>query len=85
MPDPCVYFTSRPLRSACGARVRTDPTTREVELELPKWREGKFVAESLGRSHIALLFKVVKFLDTHKDQGNIDVGHLACFARGLWL
>ncbi|CAE7942834.1 pol [Symbiodinium sp. KB8] len=47
VPDPCLYFT-------------TDSTSREAELELPKWREGKYV--------------VVKFLDTHKDQGNIDVG-----------
>ncbi|CAE7195090.1 hecd-1 [Symbiodinium natans] len=47
VPDPCLYFT-------------TDPSSREIELELPKWREGKYV--------------VVKFLDTHKDQGNIDVG-----------
>lgn len=49
LPDPCVYFT-------------TDPTSRESESELSKWREGKFVA--------------VKFLDTHKDQENIDVGFL---------
>jgi len=47
VPDPCLYFT-------------TDSTSREAELELPKWREGKYL--------------VVKFLDTHKDQGNIDVG-----------
>eukprot|EP00435_Cladocopium_sp_Y103_P054617 s1314_g17.t2 len=51
VPDPCLYFT-------------TDSTTREVELELPKWKEGKFL--------------VVKFLDTHNNahngQRNIDVG-----------
>eukprot|EP00434_Breviolum_minutum_P005150 symbB.v1.2.004542.t1/scaffold256.1/size249868/13 len=47
VPDPCLYFS-------------TDPTTREVELELPKWREGKYL--------------VVKFLDSHNSQRNIDVG-----------
>jgi len=47
VPDPCLYFS-------------TDPTTREVELELPKWREGKYL--------------VVKFLDSHNGQRNIDVG-----------
>lgn len=47
MPDPCLYFT-------------TDATSREVEVELPKWREGKYVT--------------VKFLDTHRDQSNIDIG-----------
>jgi hypothetical protein len=47
LPDPCVYFT-------------TDPTSRESEVELSRWREGRYV--------------VVKFLDTHKDQVNIDVG-----------
>ncbi|CAE8588225.1 unnamed protein product, partial [Polarella glacialis] len=41
VPDPCVYFT-------------TDPTSREAEVELPNWKEGRYVA--------------VKFLDTHKDQ-----------------
>lgn len=50
LPDPCVYF-------------KTDPTTRETEVELSKWREGRYVT--------------VKFLDTHKDQVNIDVGILA--------
>jgi len=47
LPDPCVYF-------------KTDHTSREAEVELPKWREGRYV--------------VIKFLDTHKDQVNIDVG-----------
>lgn len=47
LPAPSVYFT-------------TDLTSREAEVELPKWREGKYVA--------------IKFLDTHKDQVNIDVG-----------
>jgi len=50
LPDPCVYFS-------------TDPGSRESEVELAKWREGKYV--------------VVKFLDTHKDQVNIDVGIIA--------
>eukprot|EP00429_Kryptoperidinium_foliaceum_P033575 CAMPEP_0176172712 /NCGR_PEP_ID=MMETSP0120_2-20121206/88490_1 /TAXON_ID=160619 /ORGANISM="Kryptoperidinium foliaceum, Strain CCMP 1326" /LENGTH=318 /DNA_ID=CAMNT_0017510713 /DNA_START=8 /DNA_END=963 /DNA_ORIENTATION=+ len=44
----------------------TDVTTRESETELSRWREGKYVA--------------VKFLDTHKDQGNIDVGFLGLMA-----
>ena len=26
-----------------STNLRTDPTTREVELELPKWREGKYL------------------------------------------
>jgi hypothetical protein len=47
LPDPCVYFT-------------TDPTSRESEVELSRWREGKYIC--------------IKFLDTHKDQVNIDVG-----------
>eukprot|EP00930_Biecheleria_cincta_P058698 TRINITY_DN4449_c0_g2_i1.p1 TRINITY_DN4449_c0_g2~~TRINITY_DN4449_c0_g2_i1.p1 ORF type:complete len:2425 (+),score=436.97 TRINITY_DN4449_c0_g2_i1:100-7374(+) len=47
VPDPCLYFT-------------TDAASRDVEVELPKWREGRYVT--------------FKFLDTHKDQGNIDIG-----------
>jgi len=50
LPDPCAYFT-------------TDPESRETEVELARWREGKYV--------------VVKFLDTHKDRVNIDVGIIA--------
>ncbi|CAE8724944.1 unnamed protein product, partial [Polarella glacialis] len=50
VPDPCVYFT-------------TDPTSREAEVELPNWKEGRYVA--------------VKFLDTHKDQVNMDIGIVA--------
>ncbi|CAE8601169.1 unnamed protein product [Polarella glacialis] len=49
VPDPCVYFT-------------TDPTSRESEVELPKWKEGRYIS--------------VKFLDTHKDGVNMDVGIL---------
>ncbi|CAE7380611.1 unnamed protein product [Symbiodinium natans] len=47
---PCAFF-------------RTDATSREVEVELPKWVEGKFI--------------LVKLLDTHGRQDHIEVGVLA--------
>ncbi|CAE8584953.1 unnamed protein product, partial [Polarella glacialis] len=50
LPGPCVYFT-------------TDATTREVEIELPKWVEGKYV--------------LVKLLDTHGRQDHLEVGVVA--------
>eukprot|EP00971_Amphidinium_carterae_P034054 670598-Amphidinium_carterae.1 len=55
LPDPCVYFT-------------TDGTSREAEVELSKWREGR---------HILL-----KFLDTHKAAANIDVAIIGLI--GFW-
>lgn len=55
LPDPSVYFM-------------TDSGSREAEVELRRWREGKYIA--------------IKFLDTHKDQVNIDVGIIALI--GFW-
>ena len=40
--DPCVYFT-------------TDPTSRESEVELSKWREGKYVVACTSRGHSSLV------------------------------
>eukprot|EP00930_Biecheleria_cincta_P041545 TRINITY_DN2849_c2_g1_i1.p1 TRINITY_DN2849_c2_g1~~TRINITY_DN2849_c2_g1_i1.p1 ORF type:complete len:800 (+),score=158.27 TRINITY_DN2849_c2_g1_i1:104-2503(+) len=50
LPGPCAYFM-------------TDASTREVEVELPKWIQGKHL--------------LVKFLDTHGRQDHVEVGMLA--------
>lgn len=50
LPGPCVYF-------------KTDATSREVEVELPKWVQGRYI--------------MVKFLDTHGRQDHMEVGVLA--------
>jgi len=57
LPEPCVYFT-------------TGRESREAEVELSKWREGRYV--------------VVKFLDTHfvEHKVNVDVGMVALI--GHW-
>eukprot|EP00398_MALV-I-01_sp_L67-1_P000820 gene820-987_t len=46
----------------------TDKSTRKCEVICPKWLEGKYI--------------MVKFLDTHNKQENIDVGVVA--AAGFW-
>lgn len=46
----------------------TNTETRRVEIELPHWREGRYL--------------VIKFLDTHNKQENIDIGIVA--AAGFW-
>ncbi|CAJ1376741.1 unnamed protein product [Effrenium voratum] len=50
LPGPCAYF-------------KTDATSREVEVELPKWVQGRYA--------------MVKFLDTHGRQDHIEVAMLA--------
>lgn len=47
---------------------QTDPESREIEIELPKWIEGKYF--------------MIKFLDTHNQQENLDVAVVA--AAGFW-
>jgi len=46
-------------------RFQTDSESREAELELPQWQEGRFL--------------VIRFLDTHyaEEQVNVDVGMIA--------
>ena len=50
LPGPCAYF-------------KTDATSREVEVELPKWAQGRYI--------------MVKLLDTHGRQDHMEVGALA--------
>ena len=47
LPSPCAYF-------------QTDATSREVEVELPRWAQGRYV--------------MVKLLDTHGRQEPRSVG-----------
>mmetsp|Transcript_89616 Transcript_89616/g.159100 ORF Transcript_89616/g.159100 Transcript_89616/m.159100 type:complete len:2405 (-) Transcript_89616:69-7283(-) len=57
LPAPCLRFY-------------TDPESRDAEIELPRWREGKYI--------------IVRLLDTHfqEEQVNVDVGLVAMI--GYW-
>ena len=50
LPGPCAYF-------------KTDATSREAEVELTKWAQGRYI--------------MVKLLDTHGNQDHMEVGVLA--------